>query len=89
MAKKKKPRLVKVGKKRENKEPDHLPEQSPEQLCFYNTTLRTLKNLDETAEYREGLSKLKIKFLWEIQEWSRRFGIEQETRIYFEIKSGE
>ena len=83
---KKKARLARGSKKRENKEVDHLPAQKPEEVCLYRTDPAKLLQVDDVLTYREGLVKLKLKFLWEIQDWSKRYGIDAKTRIYFELK---
>lgn len=88
--KKDKPRshLAVTPKTSENKGLDHLPLQKPEEVCLYATDTEELRAVENASLYREGLVKFKVKFLWEIQEWSKRFGIEAETRVYFELKPG-
>ena len=78
--------LALTTKKGENKELNGLPLQKPEDICLYNTDTKELDGIDKVLIYQEGLVKLKLKFLWETQEWSKRFGIETQTRVYFELK---
>lgn len=78
--------LALADKTGENKELDHLPSQKPEDVCLYNTDTKALVEVPGMETYRDGLAKLKTKFLWEIQELSKRFEVNTDVRVYFEIK---
>lgn len=78
--------LALVGKNGENKKLDRMPVQKPEEICLHHTDPKKLLEVERVGDYHDGLVKLKIKFLWEIQEWSKRFGIDANTRVYFELK---
>jgi hypothetical protein len=80
--------LAPKRKKRENKELNHLPLQKPEEICLYRTDPEKLTKVEQVDAFHDGLVKLKLKFLWEIQDWSKRFGIDADMRVYFELKPG-
>lgn len=85
-ATKKRSHLALTKKKGENKELDGLPSQEPPEICLYNTDTALLEGLENPATFHDGLVQLKVKFLWEIQEWSKRYGVDTRMRVYFEIK---
>lgn len=83
---KKRSHLAQVTKKGENRELSGLPSQKLEEICLYQTDTKKLVKIEQVTEYQDGLVRLKLKFLQEIQEWSQRFGIGAETRVYFQLK---
>lgn len=87
MAKKTK-RLVKGAKKRENKVLDCLPLQKDSDVSFFDTRAGDLKSIEGAEEFFKGLCQFKVKFLSEIQEWSKRYGVRTDVRVYFTPKSG-
>ena len=89
MRKHKAPVVAKKPKKSENRELDSLPTQADTEICLYETDVAGLTASKDSAEYKEGLVQLKKKFLWETQEWSRRYGVAAEIRIYFTLKPEE
>lgn len=78
--------LALTKKKGENRELNGLPEQKPEEICLYKTDTAALEAVENASDFQDGLVKLKLKFLWEIQEWSKRFDVTAKTRVYFELK---
>jgi len=85
----KKSRLVKTSQKRENVELDYMPGQGDDTICLYQTSPDFLENLERSEDLREGLIRLKQKFLWEIQEWTKRFGIKTEVRVFYTLNPEE
>jgi hypothetical protein len=77
--------LALIKKKGENKELNGLPPQKLEEICLYATDTKKLEAVHDSTKYQDGLVKLKLKFLWEIQEWSQRFDIDANVRVYFEL----
>lgn len=82
-------RLVKTRQTGENEKLDHFPGQTADTICLYQTNTDLLENLGEAEIYREGLIKFKEKFLAETQEWSHRFGLKTEIRVFYTLKPEE
>jgi hypothetical protein len=80
----KKSHLALAKKKGENKL--KLPTQKPADICLCSTDTDWLTQVPNAKEYREGLVKFKAKYLTEIQDWSKRHGIEADVRVYLELK---
>jgi hypothetical protein len=72
--------------KKEDAELDHLPAQSFDSVALYETDVKVIEGIIGADDFREGLVKLKAKFIMEIQEWSKRFGVETDLRVYFTVK---
>lgn len=82
-----KKKLAKKPAKAKN-ELGYLPAQGEADVCFVDTSAEMLQRLGRAEEYMQGLAEFRKKFNWEIQEWSKKFDVTTDVRVYFTPKPG-
>jgi hypothetical protein len=64
---------------------DYLPLQSDAEIALYSTEKEVVDGTIGADEYREGLVKLKSKFISEVKMWSEKFALNADIRVYFTL----
>ena len=69
------------------REVEKLQPQKESEVFLYETSPEVLQQIIGADEYGQCLVKLRSKFNQEIQELSRRFGVEADVRVLLTLKN--
>lgn len=64
-----------------------LKPQESHEVFLYETTVEVVQSIIGADEYAQGLVKLRSKFDQEIQELSRRYGVEADVRVLLTLRN--